>query len=247
MVVRDGLARRWRGQRVRRAGHVLPAPTACRRGQSERLCAAATPLRACRARRSPAKPAPPRPARGARRLRARRSKRGHDAHRHRRLVAVACRRCVSSENCRARLCARPCVRVGAGGAGERRRRLLAQRSVAATVEFLLQPAAVGGDGIDLDRGQGRRGQRARMARSRMVERRDGAGCCGLGLGGHQFRRRRRADGISHARPRGRHALGRRHATRCGRHCARFRVPATCGSSRGVRGARRARVSNTRSR
>ena len=58
-----------------------------------------------------------------------------------------------------------------------------------------------------------RGRGARVARSRVVERGDGASAAGLGLDRHQPRRRRRADGVSHARPRGGRPVGRRRAAR----------------------------------
>ncbi len=87
--------------------------------------------------------------------------------------------------------------------------------------------------------------RHRVARSRMVERSDGAGSRRLGLDRDQSRRRRRADGVPDARRRGRNALGRRHAATRGRKRARVRRRTRSSSRRGDRGARRAPASPIR--
>ncbi len=74
-------------------------------------------------------------------------------------------------------------------------------------ELLLQPAAARRVRHDHRQGRAVRGQRQRLARPRVVERIPGEGSRGLGLGGTESRRRRRADGVSHSRQERRHATG----------------------------------------
>jgi hypothetical protein len=77
-----------------------------------------------------------------------------------------------------------------------------QGSRPAPRQFLLQPAATGGERLALPERPDRGGQRPCLARSRMVERTAARRRTGLGLGRHQPGRWRRADGLPPARRRG---------------------------------------------
>ncbi len=98
-----------------------------------------------------------------------------------------------------------------------------------------------------DRRQGRGRHRHRLARSRMVERGAGARSQRLGLDRHQPRRRRRADGVPHARSFGRGDLGGRHVSRARSGFAIVRARRNPVHARSGAGARRAPASSTRSR
>ena len=202
------------------------------------LRAAPAGVRARRDRRSRARAAAPRPARGARGLRPRRRGDGDDAGVDRRLVARARRRRAT-----ARGSSRATSRCDLAFARARsrccpgRRRVLAQGAAPAAGELLLQPAAARRR-RDRSRStaRARARHRPRVARSRVVERGDGAGCRRLGLDRHQSRRRRRADGVPHARPRRRRRSGP--AARCATPDGAAEHPRArrrCASSRGAAG------------
>ena len=244
VVVRHRLAALGRA-RPRLPGHVLPQPAAHRRRQSERVRAAAAPLRARRDRGPGRRTTAARPARRAGGLRPRRGRRGNDRRSHRRLVDGARRRRVSNADRRARVRVRARVRAVAADPAAGRSGVQPQGPGGGPGELLLQPSASGG----ARHGGARRAARARrrlgLARSRVVERVSGARGGGLGLGRAQPRRRRRTDGVSHPRQSGRRLLGRAAAgARRAVACASSRR-ATFRSSRCAGGARRVRRSSTR--
>ena len=171
---------------------------------------------------------------------------GDDAGVARRLVAGARRGDLRREDRRARLRAGSLVPRDAADAGAGRPGLLAQGAAAAAGELVLQPAAARRRRIDRGRRSNARGHRARLARSRVVEPGDGAGGGRLGLGRRQPRRRRCADGLSHARPRGWRPLGRRRVSPRRRPDRHPRARRRCASIRGGAGSRRERASRTRS-
>ena len=242
-----GCAARRGGRRPRLSGHVLSHPAGRRRGR-----AAAGSRRGSCCSRTPRSPIPhaaaaARPARGARRLRPRRA----PTQRRRTCASTTGRSRATATTYIARIAAREFTLDLAftRDAADRCCRAKAaqpQGPAPDAGEPLLQPAAArecrGTRGARRSRA---RGHRHRVARPRMVERISRRGRGRLGLGRRQPRRRRRADGVSHPRPRRarRYWARRRAARRAGtRHeCSH---PATCASRRCARGARPARASTT---
>ena len=243
-----GLVRDARRARARRAGDVLPQPPGRRRGRREPLRAAAAPVRARGDRGSGARPAAPRPARRARGVRSRRRGRSDDAR-----VASATGRSRWTATRTSRASPRAISRSTLRFARRSRRSLQGDggysrkgpRRAQASYYYSRPQLDVVGTLIVVD-GRARDVTGRAWLDHEWSSEYMAARSARLGLDRHQPRRRRRADGVPHARSNGRRATGRaaraRSATGATR---RLRSRSECASRRAARGARRARRSPIR--
>ena len=240
-MVRDRLAALGRaGSRF--PSHVLPQPAADRGGQSERVRAAAAPLRARRDRRPGGRPPASRSACRARGLRPCGSARGIYRRPDRRLVADTRRRGLSHADRRARVRAGSRVRAVAADPAPGRGGLQPQGPGEGAGELLLQPSASHGERHDGAKRQARARRRLGVARSRVVERVPGARGRRVGLDGPQSRRRRCAHGVPDSGQDGGCLLGGRRLARRRRAHARLRA-----GRRAVRAAAPLAIAADRSR
>ncbi len=215
MVVHHRMGSGRARQQLRHPGHFLPQPPARGGIESERVCAAPAAVRARRHRRSALRKAPPRSARGARGLSGSPARRrtpppygsttGRSSSIGERYVATIAARDFEFDLALRARADRSCCRASEGFSRK-------GQSIENASYYYSQPQLAVSGSVAID-GSARERHRHCMARSRVVERSAGGRRERLGLDRHQLRRRRRADGLPHARSFGRAALGGRHISR----------------------------------